>query len=158
MRISFDIDETLVCRKASGPCETGLGATIARYLFDDPLRLGARILFSELRARGHEVWIYTTSLRTEPRTRTWLWLHGIEIDGFVNFPMHCNSIKALQMIPAPSKFPPSFGIDLHIDDLDGVAIEGTRHGFKVLVVRSDDLDWAEKVLDAEKKMRESTAK
>jgi hypothetical protein len=147
MRISFDLDETLVCRRIAAPNELGLGASIARWVFDEPLRLGTRQLFSELRAQNHEIWIYTTSLRSEHRTRTWLRLHGLKIDGYVNNSIHCETKHSVRGLPAPSKYPPSFGIDLHVDDLDGVRLEGERHGFKVLVVRPEDEDWVEKVLE-----------
>ena len=148
MRISFDIDETLVCRREGVPTESGWGASAARYFFDDPLRLGTRRLFKKLRQLGCDVWIYTTSLRTEQRTRTWLWLHDLAIDGYVNATVHNKTAHSIRTSPAPSKYPPTFGIELHVDDLEGVRMEGERHGFHVLVVRPDDLDWAKKVLDA----------
>jgi hypothetical protein len=47
-----------------------------------------------------------------------------------------------------SKYPPAFGIDLLIDDLEGVRCEGDRFGFRVLCVAPDDELWAEKVLAA----------
>ena len=50
-----------------------------------------------------------------------------------------------------TKHPPSFGIDLLIDDSEGVRIEGERHGFRVLVVAPEDAQWAEKVRAALKK-------
>ena len=47
-----------------------------------------------------------------------------------------------------TKHPPSFGIDLLIDDSEGVRIEGERHGFRVLVVAPEDVQWTEKVKEA----------
>ena len=44
-----------------------------------------------------------------------------------------------------TKYPPTFGIDLLIDDSEGVRIEGERHGFRVLVVKPEDEQWTEKV-------------
>ena len=41
-----------------------------------------------------------------------------------------------------TKHPPSFGIDLLVDDSEGVRLEGERHGFRVLVVRPEDERWA----------------
>ena len=49
---------------------------------------------------------------------------------------------------APSKNPAKFGIELHIDDLPGVAIEGQRHGFDALVLDPDDPSWTDKVISA----------
>ena len=48
----------------------------------------------------------------------------------------------------PSKYPPAFGIDFHVDDSEGVKIEGEEHGFRVVIVRPDDEHWARVVLDA----------
>jgi hypothetical protein len=47
----------------------------------------------------------------------------------------------------PSKNPRAFGIDLHIDDSEGVRLEGKRHGFDVLVISPDDLGWAERIVE-----------
>ena len=46
----------------------------------------------------------------------------------------------------PSKNPGAFGIDLHVDDSEGVAEEGRRHGFAVVVVAPTDEALTEKVL------------
>jgi hypothetical protein len=48
----------------------------------------------------------------------------------------------------PSKYPPAFGIDLHVDDSAGVWEEGQRHHFSVVVVSPEDPDWASQVLEA----------
>jgi len=48
----------------------------------------------------------------------------------------------------PSKYPPAFGIDLHVDHAEGVATEGREHGFRVVVVSPTDADWAKRVLAA----------
>jgi hypothetical protein len=44
-----------------------------------------------------------------------------------------------------TKHPPSFGIDLLIDDSEGVRIEGERHGFRMLMVAPEDAQWTAKV-------------
>jgi hypothetical protein len=48
----------------------------------------------------------------------------------------------------PSKYPPAFGIHLHVDDSVGVAMEGQDHQFAVVVVSPEDPDWAARVLAA----------
>ncbi len=47
-----------------------------------------------------------------------------------------------------SKYPPAFDIDLHVDDLEGVGMEGAEHGFAVVVVDMRDESWAQRVLEA----------
>jgi hypothetical protein len=48
----------------------------------------------------------------------------------------------------PSKFPPAFGIDLHVDDSEGVRMEGQEYGFRVVQVDPHDIFWMHKVLHA----------
>ena len=45
-----------------------------------------------------------------------------------------------------TKYPPAFGIDLHVDDSVGVAMEGAKGGFEVLRISPDDNRWTKKVL------------
>jgi len=75
-------------------------------------------------------------------------LHGVHIDGVINDERHRRALAGQKFSRLPSKFPPAFGIDLHVDDSDGVRMEGELHGFKVLVVDPSDERWTEKVLDA----------
>jgi hypothetical protein len=148
MRISFDVDETLVCRKTIVPTEDGgLHAAVHRW-FGEPLRRGTRALVEQLRRRGCSIWIYTSSERTPFHIRLWLLLHGIRIDGVVNGERHRSELSSRRFARLPSKYPPAFGIDLHVDDSEGVRMEGETHGFRVVVVRPDDEDWAQRVLDA----------
>ena len=70
-------------------------------------------------------------------------MHGISLDGVVNQQRHNREVQA-----RCTKHPLSFGIDLLIDDSEGVRIEGERHGFRVLVVAPEDAQWAEKVRTA----------
>jgi hypothetical protein len=102
----------------------------------------------ELRQRGCSIWIYTSSGRTPFYIRRWLLLHGIHVDGVVNNERHRHGLAAHGFFNSPSKFPPAFGIDLHVDDSEGVRMEGDAHGFRVIVVRPDDLLWAQRVLEA----------
>ena len=145
MRIAFDIDGTLT------PLGKGQFRCVylpfpMRLFFREPLREGARELMCELHADGHELWIYTSSLRSKAYLYLWFYFLGVRLDGAVNGDVHS---QALQSRPVkPSKFPPAFGIDLLIDDSAGVGIEGSRHGFRVLVVDPNDADWIQKVKTA----------
>ena len=67
-------------------------------------------------------------------------LHGIRLDGVINQQRHNREAQA-----RCTKHPPSFGIDLLIDDSEGVRIEGERHGFRMLAVLPDDEQWVQKV-------------
>lgn len=148
VRISFDIDDTLACQLDHCAVEhSRLPAFVHRWL-GEPLRIGTRDLTRELRRQGCSIWVYTSSGRTPSYIRRWLLLYGIRVDGVVNSVRHNHALTAHGLSNSPSKFPPAFDIDLHVDDSEGVQIEGHQHGFRVVVVRPDDERWAHRVLQA----------
>jgi hypothetical protein len=146
-RISFDLDDTLVCSGSDALTEEGPFPAFIHRWFGEPLRQGTCSLIRELRRRKCSVWIYTTSGRSPFYVRRWLWLHGIRVDGVVNSERHRRGLAAHGFSCLPSKFPPAFGIDLHVDDSAGVQMEGDAHGFRVLVVHPEDRHWTKRVLD-----------
>jgi hypothetical protein len=146
MRISFDIDDTLVCHHPEAACETSKFPLSLTTWAREPLRLGAKELIKELQRRGHDVWIYTSSLRPPLYIRLWLLAHGIRVQGVINQDIHDRTLKRQQRKITPSKFPPAFGIDLHVDDSEGVRMEGEMHGFRVLVITPQEPCWVEQVL------------
>lgn len=148
MRISFDLDDTLICRGGYVPNEPPLPLMVRWLVADEPLRLGTRVLMKELWTRGWEPWIYTTSYRRPAQVRRWLRFHGVSVAGVINQDSHEAFFRGRVDGHRPSKYPPGFGIDLHVDDSDGVRIEGEQHGFPVVVIRSVDREWTEKVLAA----------
>ena len=148
MRISFDLDDTLICYQADVPQEQRLSWLRRLFVHDEPLRLGAPELMRQLRQRGWEVWLYTTSNRNPAAVRRWLRWHGVRIDGMINQDVHDRHLRRSPQDRPPSKNPAAFGIDLHVDDSEGVRMEGEQHGFQVVVVTPDDRDWTAKVLRA----------
>jgi hypothetical protein len=108
------------------------------------MRAGTKDLMAELLRRGCEIWIYTTSYRTPRYLRGWFGCLGVALSGVVNQTRHDRIVGR----SGPSKLPPAFGIDLHVDDSEGVALEGERYGFSVVVVSPGDLDWTARVLAA----------
>jgi hypothetical protein len=148
IRVSFDIDDTLACQLHHCAEEhSRLPACIHRWL-GEPLRFGTRSLTRELRRQGCSIWVYTSSGRTPSYIKRWLLLYGIRVDGVVNSVRHSHALTERGLSNAPSKFPPAFGIDLHVDDSEGVHSEGQDHGFRVVVVQPEDEQWAQKVLEA----------
>jgi hypothetical protein len=141
MRISFDIDDTLVCAPCV-PTEQYV-PWWRRWWYPELLRRGTRALMQELVLRKCDLWIYTTSYRPARYLRRWFESFGVAISGVVNQQRH-EQVVGRQ---GPSKYPPAFGIDLHVDDSEGVAEEGRRHRFRVVVVSPDDPNWADRVLE-----------
>ena len=140
MRLAFDLDNTLIRCGHDFPLEKPQRRLLARLLGNEGLRLGTKALADHCRQRGWEVWVYTTSYRSGWRIRRLFWLHGIRLDGVVNQQRHDREVRA-----RCTKHPPSFGIDLLIDDSEGVRLEGERHGFRVLVVLAEDEWWVASV-------------
>ncbi|QPN43279.1 hypothetical protein I5S86_17120 [Priestia aryabhattai] len=157
IRISFDIDDTLACLPEHSAAEhSKLPACIHRWL-GEPLRSGTRSLFRDLRRQGCSIWIYTSSGRTPSYIRRWLMLYGLHVDGVVNSDRHQHAVTEQGLANPPSKFPPAFAIDLHVDDSEGVGMEGDDHGFRVAVVCPQDENWAKKVKAAVAKVQAQVA-
>ena len=148
MRISFDVDDTLVCYGDEVAYEPSRVPLLLRPWFTEPLRAGAPDLMRELIRDGHEVWIYTTSLRDPWHMKRWLGFYGVRITDVINDTIHMAYLKKHGYQRGPSKLPSAWRIDLHVDDSEGVQWEGNEHGFSVVVVAPDDPDWAQKVRTA----------
>jgi hypothetical protein len=142
MRVSFDIDDTLVCSPGV-PTEQHLPRW-RRLWYAEPLRSGTQALMGELLRRRCQLWIYSTSYRSPRYLRGWFRCLGIPLAGVINQTHHERVVGR----HGPSKYPPAFGIDLHVDDSEGVGLEGQRHGFAVVVVSPEDPDWPARVLEA----------
>jgi len=142
MNISFDLDGLLINGLKRFDVEkTGL---LTRMLTSEQLRLGTVRLFKALRSSGHYVHIYTTSLRSPLKIRMLFWAHGLSVDKVFNKTFHDRRIRDLPV--SSSKYPPMFGIDLHIDDSEGVGIEAEKFGFRVLIIEEQDTQWTETIL------------
>ncbi len=146
MRISVDLDNTLICNDHRIPAERMIIPVLQRSFFPEPLRLGTKTLFRTLQQQGHELGIYTTSLRSSVAIKWWLRLYGISVSFVINQSRHDTMTKEHPERNFPSKYPPAFGIDLHIDDSEGVWEEGQRYGFHVICISPQDTQWVQTVL------------
>ena len=152
MRIAFDLDDTLIPSTPDRFPVERPRSWLGRLFASESLRLGAPALLRGLAMRGCELWVYTTSLR-QPRyiRRLFRW-YGVRLGGAINQEVHHEWYRRQTGSLRCSKYPPAFGISLLVDDLEGVREEGEQFNFRVLVVRPDDLNWAEKVTAAVGKM------
>jgi hypothetical protein len=140
MRIAFDLDGMLIPTPGSPMAVESLGL-LPRLVSSEKIRAGAPGLLAALRRGGHEIWLYTTSYRSPARLRVWFAAFGVRLDGIINQTRH----DAVVSRALSSKYPPAFGIDLLVDDAEGVALEGRRHGFAVLHVPEHDAAWCSRV-------------
>jgi hypothetical protein len=148
MRISFNVDDTLVLHDTADPGEQVV-PWWWRWRYKERLRSDARRLLQLLHAHGHEICIYTTSCRDPRYMRGWFSTFGVPLFEVINQDRHDLVVKKSQFAGyVPSKYPPAFGIDLHVDDSEGVRMEGEQHGFRVVIVSPTDPDWARHILSA----------
>ena len=148
MRISFDFDDTLICYQSSVPSEKNRIPWVLRRWLTEPLRLGSVELIRALQAHGWEVWVYTTSGRSRWLVSCWLWFYGIRVAGVINDRVYQKYLQRHRIHDYPSKNARWFGMDLHVDDSQGVWQEGQQYGFNVHVVSLTDTHWCRGVLAA----------
>jgi hypothetical protein len=140
MRIAFDLDNTLIRCGYDFPLEQPTRRLWAKLLGGEPLRLGVVAVAEYCQQRQWEVWVYTTSYRNHWYIRKLFWLHGIRVAGVINQHRHNQEVTV-----RCTKHPPTFNIDLLIDDSEGVRLEGEKHGFRTLVIQPQDTNWEVKV-------------
>lgn len=141
MRIAFDLDNTLIPYQNEFPTE--IRNWHQRLFNTERLRYGTPALLKKIQREGHEVWIYTSSMRSAGHIRRTFRSYGLRLDGVINFQIHHKTLgaRASQF----SKFPPAFGIDLLVDDVPGIWDQLDRMGCEALIVSVQDLAWDKKV-------------
>ncbi len=155
MLITFDIDNTIRLHGSSQPAETPVFRWMARLIYREPLRVGFSRVCRELRGLGCKIGIYTTSSRSTGYIRRWMRCYGLQPDLIVNSAIHEVAVSGrFGLDRLPSKHPGLFGVDLHIDDSAGVALEGETFGFRALRIDPEDTQWCDAVLNAVRALRE----
>lgn len=143
MRIAFDLDNTLIPFTSGIQFKVESRTFIRRFFRSEPLRAGTIELLNSLKAEGHEIWIYTSSYRPKNYIRRTFFTHGIKLNGIVTQKTHDAIVKPKNI--RFSKHPPSFGIDLLIDDSKGVGMEGVQGNFRTLIIDSENKDWVSEI-------------
>lgn len=145
MRVSFDLDDTLFVDPKKFKTEKPLPVPL-RWIFRERLRLGTVGLLKELKNRRVDIWVYTTSYRSEQYIRGLFRFYGIKLCEVVNGARHAKEVQRGALEGMPSKYPSKYRIDLHIDDDISVRQNGDIYGFRVLIVGGEDEHWTEKIL------------
>ena len=115
MRVSFDLDEVLFLSPQTHKTEPRLPFPL-RNIFKERLRKGTPELIWELQIQGYEVWIYTSSFRSESYIRRLFRCYGIRLDGIVNGTRHLKEVQRDNKTVLPQKLPNRYRISRHIDD------------------------------------------
>ncbi len=142
MRVSFDLDDTLFVDGAQVKAEPLLPFPL-KLIYKERLRLGAPELMNKIRAEGIELWIYTTSYRTEKYIKNYFKHYNVKIDNVVNGDRHDHEVQKKHHYTLPSKLPNRYRIDLHIDDDVSVKQNGVVNGFNVYLLKEENENWAE---------------
>jgi hypothetical protein len=144
MRISFDLDDTLFVSEETFKVEPALKFPFD-IIYKERLRLGTVALLNDIRQQGIELWVYTTSYRSERYIRGLFRCYGIKLDCIINGARHTREVQAGHVEAMPSKYPSKYRIDLHIDDDHSVAENGKTFGFHVFIVGDQDDQWTDKI-------------
>lgn len=153
MRISFDLDEVLFVDPKTFETEPAPRFPLNR-IYPERLRKGTVRLINTLQEEGFEVWVYTSSFRSELYIRSLFRAYGVRFDEIVNSPRHLKEVQRDRPDMLPQKVPSFYRIALHIDDEDVIHQYGHRLGFRTFKVCEPDDEWVEKVLAEARRVRE----
>ena len=152
MRVSFDLDEVLFVSPETHKTEPAPRFPFNR-IYRERLRAGTPDLVHRLQQMGYEVWVYTSSFRSEKYIRSLFRLYGVRFDGIVNGTRHLKEVQRDRAETLPQKLPSLYRISLHIDDEDIVCTLGRQYGYNVYQLDAQDDDWEEKIIERAEEIR-----
>ncbi|MCR4685254.1 MAG: HAD family hydrolase [Lachnospiraceae bacterium] len=152
MRVSFDLDEVLFVSDKTHKTEHALAFPLNR-IFHERLRLGTPDLIRALQKMGYEVWIYTSSFRSEAYIKALFFFYGVKFDGIVNGQRHLKEVQRENRMMLPQKLPNMYRISLHIDDESIVCSLGRQYGYNAYQLNAPDDEWKEKIIAKAEEIR-----
>ncbi len=145
MRVSFDLDEVLFVSPIDHMTEPPLKFPFNK-IYSERLRYGTPDLINELQKLGYEVWIYTSSFRSESYIKKLFKHYGVKFDGIVNAQRHLKEVQGDKTEILPQKMPTMYHISLHIDDEAIICTQARRYGYDVFQLDAQDDNWKEKII------------
>ena len=145
MRVSFDLDDVLFVSPDRFETEPPPHAPFD-LIFKERLRKGTVDLIHTLQKEGFEVWVYTSSFRTESYIRHLFRHYGVRFDGIVNAQRHLKEVQKENKTVLPQKLPPKYRISLHIDDETAICSVAGQYGFQAYQLDAQDDNWKEKII------------
>lgn len=152
MRISFDLDEVLFVSPKTHKTEPALIFPF-NLIFRERLRLGCPKLVRQLQKMDYEVWVYTSSFRSEKYIKTLFLLYGVRFDGIVNGHRHLKEVQRNNKTILPQKLPNRYRISLHVDDESIVCSLGRQYGYNAYQLEAQDDDWMDKIIERADEIR-----
>lgn len=155
MRVSFDLDEVLFVNPETHRTEPALHFPL-NLIFKERLRLGAPELIRTLQDMGYEVWVYTSSFRSERYIRLLFRSYKVKFNGIINAQRHLREVQAGRKQILPQKVPSRYRISLHVDDESVICSLGRQYGFEAYQLDAEDGEWKEKVIARAEEIRRRT--
>ncbi len=152
MRVSFDLDEVLFVSPHTHKTEPELMFPFNK-IYKERLRLGTPDLINGLQALGYEVWVYTSSFRSEKYIRTLFRLYKVKFDGIINGNRHLREVQKGHKETLPQKLPNRYRISLHVDDETVICSWGREYGFNTYQLEAQDDDWKDKIIARAEEIR-----
>ena len=146
MRVSFDLDEVLFVSPETHKTEPPLRFLLNR-IYKERLRLGTPDLIHALQSMNYEVWVYTSSFRSDQYIARLFRHYGIRFDGIVNGTRHLREVQRSNKTVLPQKLPNRYRISLHIDDEEAICTAAGQYGFRAYQLNAQDDDWKEKIIE-----------
>ena len=154
MRVSFDLDEVLFVSEQTHKTEKELPFPLNK-IYKERLRLGTPDLINSLQKLGYEVWIYTSSFRSEDYIRRLFKWYGVKLDGIVNGSRHLEEVQKNNKTRLPQKIPSRYRISLHVDDEEVICSWGREYGFNTFLLEADDDEWKNKIIARAEEIRDA---
>lgn len=145
MRVSFDLDEVLFVYPKTHKTEPELIFPLNK-IYKERLRLGTPELINKLQEMGYEVWVYTSSFRSEHYIKRLFKFYGVKFDGIINAQRHLREVQKDSSYILPQKVPNRYRISLHIDDESIICTQGKTYGYEAYQLDAPDDEWKEKII------------
>ena len=152
MRVSFDLDEVLFVSENTHKTEPALIFPLCK-IYKERLRLGTPYLIKRLQELEYEVWVYTSSFRSERYIKRLFGFYGIRFDGIINADRHLKEVQRDNPRILPQKIPTFYKISLHIDDESIICSYGREYGFNTYQLDAPDDEWADKIIARAEEIR-----
>ena len=143
--MSFDLDEVLFVSPDTHKTEPALMFPLNK-IFRERLRLGTPELINSLQKMDYDVWVYTSSYRSERYIKLLFRAYGVKFNGIINAQRHLREVQGSRKQLLPQKVPSRYRISLHVDDESVICSLGRQYGFDAYQLDAQDDDWKEKVL------------
>ena len=153
MRVSFDLDEVLFVSPKDHKTEPALPFPLNR-IYKERLRLGTPELINRLQELGYEVWVYTSSFRSDKYIRRLFHFYGVHFDGIVNGNRHLKEVQRNNPTVLPQKLPNRYRISLHVDDEEVICSAAAQYGFRAYKLNTaDDDGWKDRIIQRAAEIR-----